>query len=42
MLNSAEEMRNDLEKRNRKIETDYRNEILKPLNSLYEITPTEG
>ncbi|AGL90528.1 hypothetical protein [Candidatus Phytoplasma australiense] len=41
MLSRAEMLKKDLEKRYQIKETEYRNEILKSLDSLYEITPTE-
>ncbi|AGL91006.1 hypothetical protein [Candidatus Phytoplasma australiense] len=42
MLSGAEMLKKDLEKRYQIKETEYKNEILKSLDSLYEITPNEG
>ncbi|MGL9687716.1 MAG: hypothetical protein ACQBVK_02925, partial [Candidatus Phytoplasma sp. TWB_XP] len=42
LLGRAEKLKKDLEQKYTKTQTEYRNEILKSLNSLYEITPTEG
>ncbi|AGL90481.1 hypothetical protein [Candidatus Phytoplasma australiense] len=41
MLSRAEMFKKDLEKRYQIKETEYKNEILKSLDSLYEITPTK-
>ncbi|GLH60561.1 hypothetical protein PAWBP_2990 [Paulownia witches'-broom phytoplasma] len=42
MLSRAQNYKRILEKRYEDVETVYINSILKSLNSLYEITPTEG